>query len=252
MVAVLLLTERDWSFQRVLGRHGRFCVAAAEGAPNIIAAQVEAAHQLQPALENLQKEVARIRAVGSDMGKTLDQIDEEMRLAAKLQRDFLPRKFPQVGPLQFSVMFRPAAWVSGDIYSVERLDEIHVGVYVADAVGHGLPAALLTMFIKQALPTKRIGDDGYHIVPPDQAMLGAEPGHLRPGPFELPVLLGALLRDQQPHAGNDVRARRPPRRAAAARRWKDDRAGWRRGACWAYSPRRTTSFGACSSPRVIA
>jgi phosphoserine phosphatase RsbU/P len=171
VVAVLLLQERDWSFQRVIGRHGRFCVAPAEGASNILAAQIGAALQLQPALESLQKEVVRIRALGSDMGKTLDQIDEEMRLAARLQRDFLPRKFPQIGPLEFSVMFRPAAWVSGDIYSVERLDETHVGLYVADAVGHGLPAALLTMFIKQALPTKRILDHGYQLVPPDEAML---------------------------------------------------------------------------------
>jgi phosphoserine phosphatase RsbU/P len=170
-VGMLLLQERDWSFLRVIGRQGRFCVAAVEAAPNLLAAQIETALQLQPAMENLQKEADRVRALGSDMGKTLDQIDEEMRLAARLQRDFLPRKFPQVGPLEFSVMFRPAAWVSGDIYSVERLDETHVGIYVADAVGHGLPAALLTMFIKQALPTKRVLDTGYQIVPPDQAML---------------------------------------------------------------------------------
>ena len=170
-VGVLFLQERDWSFQRVLGRHGRFCVAAAEASPAVIAAQVEAALQLQPALESLQKEITRIRTLGSDIGKTLDQIDEEMRLASRLQRDFLPRRFPQVGPLQFSVMFRPAAWVSGDIYSVERLDERHVGLYVADAVGHGLPAALLTMFIKQALPTRRFQDAAYHIVPPDEAMV---------------------------------------------------------------------------------
>jgi sigma-B regulation protein RsbU (phosphoserine phosphatase) len=171
LVAVLLLQERDWSFQRVIGRHGRFCVAPAEASPAILSAQIEAALQLQPALESLQKEVARIRALGTDIGKTLDTIDEEMRLAARLQRDFLPHKFPHVGPLEFSVMFRPAAWVSGDIYSVERLDELHVGLYVADAVGHGLPAALLTMFIKQALPTKRVDETGYHLVSPEQAML---------------------------------------------------------------------------------
>lgn len=171
LLAVLLLNERDWSFQRVIGRHGRFCVAAAAAAPNILSAHIDSALQLQPAMESLQKEVGRLRTFGTDIGKTMDQMEEEMRLAARLQRDFLPRKFPQVGPLEFSVMFRPAAWVSGDIYSVERLDETHVGAYVADAVGHGLPAALLTMFIKQALPTKRILDNGYQIVPPDQAML---------------------------------------------------------------------------------
>ena len=51
-----------------------------------------------------------------------------------------------------------------------RLDETHVGFYVADVVGHGMPAALLTMFIKKALQTKRILGSGYDIVPPHAAM----------------------------------------------------------------------------------
>ena len=37
-----------------------------------------------------------------------------------------------------------------------RLDERRIGFYVADAVGHGMPAALLTMFIKHALVTKEV------------------------------------------------------------------------------------------------
>jgi sigma-B regulation protein RsbU (phosphoserine phosphatase) len=41
-----------------------------------------------------------------------------------------------------------------------------VGFYVADVVGHGMPAALLTMFIKKALVTKRIVGNSYEIVPP--------------------------------------------------------------------------------------
>jgi len=45
----------------------------------------------------------------------------------------------------------PVEWVSGDIYDIARIDEEHIGFYVADAVGHAMPAALLTMFIKQAL-----------------------------------------------------------------------------------------------------
>jgi phosphoserine phosphatase RsbU/P len=170
LVGLLLLNERDWSVQRLFGCTGRFAVAAAEGAPQVLAGQISTVAQLRPALEGLHREVTRARAISSGMGKTLDQVDEEMRLAARLQRDFLPRTLPQVGPVRFSVLYRPATWVSGDIYSVERLDEHTIGFYVADAVGHGLPAALLTMFIKRALPTKRILGQVYQIVPPDQAM----------------------------------------------------------------------------------
>jgi sigma-B regulation protein RsbU (phosphoserine phosphatase) len=93
-----------------------------------------------------------------------------MRLASRLQQDFLPRRLPAVGPVRFGVLYRPASWVSGDIYDVVRLDETHVGFYVADAVGHGMPAALMTMFIKEALQTKRIEDDAYEIIPPHEAL----------------------------------------------------------------------------------
>ena len=170
LVGLLLLGEQDLRLESVVGGHGRFAVAAAEAPPEVIATQLSAILQLRPAVEALQKEVSRIRTLGTDIGRTLGEIDEEMRLAARLQRDFLPSTLPQVGPLRFSVMFRPASWVSGDIYSVDRLDERNVGFYVADAVGHGLPAALLTMFIKRALPTKHVSGHQYEIVRPDHAI----------------------------------------------------------------------------------
>ena len=71
-----------------------------------------------------------------------------------------------MGPIRFAVLYQPATWVSGDIYDITRLDEKHLGFYVADAVGHGMPAALLTMFIKKALQMKRILGNSYQIVPP--------------------------------------------------------------------------------------
>ena len=66
--------------------------------------------------------------------------------------------------VRFHTLFRPAGYVSGDLYDIMRLDETHVGFYMADAVGHGMPAALLTMFIKNALVTKQIGPEGYRLL----------------------------------------------------------------------------------------
>jgi len=100
----------------------------------------------------------------------MDRIDEEMRLAAKLQHDFLPKTLPQIGQVRFHALYRPAGYVSGDLYDVMRLDEQHVGFYMADAVGHGVPAALLTMYLKRALITKHITPDGYRLLRPGEAM----------------------------------------------------------------------------------
>jgi sigma-B regulation protein RsbU (phosphoserine phosphatase) len=64
----------------------------------------------------------------------------------------------------------PAEWVSGDIYNIVRIDEQHVGFYVADVVGHGMPAALLTIFLKQALVMRETIENNYHIFSPAEVM----------------------------------------------------------------------------------
>jgi hypothetical protein len=53
----------------------------------------------------------------------MHRLDEELRLAARMQQDFLPKSLPQVGPVRFHTLFRPAGYVSGDLYDVMRLDE---------------------------------------------------------------------------------------------------------------------------------
>ena len=97
-------------------------------------------------------------------------LDEQLRLAQRLQMDFLPRRMPEVIGGRFAARLEPAAWVSGDFYDIFRLDERHVGFYVADAVGHGVPAALLTVFVKKSLQTKRIDGKQYELIPPDEAL----------------------------------------------------------------------------------
>ncbi|HMO27101.1 MAG TPA: hypothetical protein PKB10_12620, partial [Tepidisphaeraceae bacterium] len=107
--------------------------------------------QLQRTISNLQQEVDLLHRRDESLNGYMQKLDEEMRLAARLQFDFLPKKIPQLGNVQIHTLFRPAGYVSGDLYDVMRLDETHIGFYVADAVGHGMPAALLTMFMKNAL-----------------------------------------------------------------------------------------------------
>lgn len=140
-------------------------------ASSVIGQQLQSViDNLQGEISSLQTEVELLRRRDDSLNRYMQRMDEEMRLAARLQRDFLPKQLPQLGRIRFHTLFRPAGYVSGDLYDIMRLDEAHVGFYMADAVGHGLPAALLTMFIKNALVTKQIGPEGYRLVPPSQTM----------------------------------------------------------------------------------
>ncbi|MDD5134678.1 MAG: SpoIIE family protein phosphatase [Phycisphaerae bacterium] len=94
------------------------------------------------------------------------QLETQLKMAGAIQRDFLPRSLPDSDKLNWSVTFMPADWVSGDIYDITRLDEEHIGFYLADAVGHSMPAALLTMFLKQAIQMRQTTGSEYEIFTP--------------------------------------------------------------------------------------
>jgi sigma-B regulation protein RsbU (phosphoserine phosphatase) len=125
---------------------------------------------MQGEMDDLKAEVNLLRRRDETLNFSIQRFDEELRLAARLQQEFLPKQLPQVGRLHFHTLFRPAGYVSGDLYDVMRLDEKNVGFYMADAVGHGMPAALLTMFIKNALVTKQITDGKYRLLTPSETM----------------------------------------------------------------------------------
>lgn len=143
--------------------------------PPVVVADIAA--PLRDALDTLQAEMAAMKAElnllrhrDETLNFSMRRIDEELRLAAKLQQDFLPRVLPQVGNVFFHTLYRPAGYVSGDLYDVARLDEHHIGFWMTDAVGHGMPAALLTMFIKNAFVTKEIRSGGYRLLLPGETL----------------------------------------------------------------------------------
>ena len=100
------------------------------------------------------------------------QLETQLKMAGTVQRDFLPQTLPDSPQFKWAVAFMPADWVSGDIYDITRLDEKHIGFYLADAVGHSMPAALLTMFLKQAVQMRQTIGNEYKIFTPFEVISG--------------------------------------------------------------------------------
>jgi len=103
-------------------------------------------------------------------GSLVNNLAEQLRLAGLVQQDFLPTQLPNTDEIRWAAVFLPAEWVSGDIYNIVRIDEQHIGFYVADVVGHGMPAALLTIFLKQALVMRETVENNYRIFSPAEVM----------------------------------------------------------------------------------
>jgi serine phosphatase RsbU (regulator of sigma subunit) len=126
--------------------------------------------EVQREMDALRGELGMLRRRDEALNFYMLKLDEELRLAARLQRDFLPRELPQIGRVKAHALFRPAGYVSGDLYDVVRLDDRRLGFYMADAVGHGVPAAMLTLFVKHALVTREPTPTGYRILTPAEAL----------------------------------------------------------------------------------
>ena len=112
----------------------------------------------------------RLEATNEDLVRTRDLLDRALDLAGVIQRSLLPRALPEIERYQFAAAIRPSGAVSGDFYDLYRLDEARWGFYVADAVGHGVPAALLTIFVKKGIETREILPDGYRLIEPGEVL----------------------------------------------------------------------------------
>jgi phosphoserine phosphatase RsbU/P len=63
----------------------------------------------------------------------------------------LPCKAETILGMRFEWIFKPCAFVAGDIFNFFRLDENHVGFYILDVAGHGISAALLSVTLSRIL-----------------------------------------------------------------------------------------------------
>ncbi len=145
-------------------------VATRQASADEIRGRLESMCHTADLVKKAQREVRDINRLGRHINQKIEEQTQEMRLASSLQQKFLPRNFPDLPGLEFSVIYRPASWVSGDIYDISRVDEHHVCVYIADCVGHGVAASLLTIFVKQAMRSKRIERSDYHVLTPSHTL----------------------------------------------------------------------------------
>ena len=76
----------------------------------------------------------------------------ETMAASLIQRTVLPEK-GFIKNLKVNYIYRPSTILSGDMFDVFEIDEDHIAVYIADSVGHGFAASMVTMFIKSVIRT---------------------------------------------------------------------------------------------------
>lgn len=75
-----------------------------------------------------------------------EQMQQELQMAAEFQRAVLPAPV-DLPYLNIAILYRPYAEVSGDVYDFLQNREGELAIFLGDATGHGIAAALLTMMV---------------------------------------------------------------------------------------------------------
>lgn len=70
----------------------------------------------------------------------------ELEYARNIQQSLLPEQRFTIRNAAFVSGYFPCEDLSGDFYDIYRIDDDHVGMYILDVSGHGISAALMTMF----------------------------------------------------------------------------------------------------------
>ncbi len=79
------------------------------------------------------------------------RIQAQLEIARQVQLELLPEHDPAITNFDISAYIFPAEEVSGDYYDWVSVFDDQIGIVVADAVGKGIPAALLMSFLRASL-----------------------------------------------------------------------------------------------------
>ncbi|MCD6534549.1 MAG: SpoIIE family protein phosphatase [Deltaproteobacteria bacterium] len=113
-----------------------------------------------------------------ELEKINDRMRRDLQAAAKIQQSLLPTQLPECEKVNFAWKYVPCDELAGDTLNLFYLDEDHIGLYLLDVSGHGVPAALLSVnlsrilnpnpeqsdLLKEQMP----GTPGYHLVAPEE------------------------------------------------------------------------------------
>jgi len=101
------------------------------------------------------RETTQLKQLNQKLQLQNDKLKDELEMARKLQTSLLPEP-PEDDRFDFSFLYLPCEALGGDFLDIFRIDRSHMGLYLADVSGHGVPASLLTVFLRSSLNKKLV------------------------------------------------------------------------------------------------
>ncbi|WP_061221212.1 trifunctional serine/threonine-protein kinase/ATP-binding protein/SpoIIE family protein phosphatase [Leptospira borgpetersenii] len=84
----------------------------------------------------------------AELNNTINLLQKDLLYAQKIQDKILPKPEATLDKIYILTKYVPMTQVGGDIYDYAEISPGKVRIFLADATGHGVQAALVTMLIK--------------------------------------------------------------------------------------------------------
>jgi len=107
--------------------------------------------ELIRANQDLTRAKQELQKKNSDLESANNRMKNDLDAAARAQQALLPTTPPNVPNVEVVWKYRPCDELAGDILNVFQLDDKHLGLYVLDVSGHGVPASLLSVTLNRVL-----------------------------------------------------------------------------------------------------
>ena len=113
----------------------------------------------------------RLRSLNNELIEKDQRIDIDLKSAAEIQKSLLPQKTFFEENLEIAWKFEPCEHMGGDIFNIFKIDAEHLGIYMLDVSGHGVPAAMVTVSVSQFLQQNSVQlQNNSSIMPPAEVL----------------------------------------------------------------------------------
>jgi sigma-B regulation protein RsbU (phosphoserine phosphatase) len=109
---------------------------------------------LSLARDELQKSNQELTALNERISRINAHMTRDLEAAARVQQSLLPDQEVKVPRIDLAWRYVPCQSLAGDFLNVFQLDDEHLGLYVVDVSGHGVPSSLMAVTVGRFLSPK--------------------------------------------------------------------------------------------------
>lgn len=86
-----------------------------------------------------------------ELTRSNQKLLDDLEYARDIQKSMLPSVLPEVDEASFCTKYFPAEKLGGDYYNIIRINHDKIAICIGDVSGHGVSAAMLTVFLNQSI-----------------------------------------------------------------------------------------------------